>query len=380
MKAVIRVVFGVSSLFASLGLLSDSAHAEVLCLKGRHQVIVFKGDKCRRGTTKLSFTDGLSLPGERGEKGDQGEQGTQGEQGLQGEKGDPGLPGQRGERGEKGDVGSQGGKGDKGDKGDAGEQGIKGDKGDAGAQGLKGDKGDVGEQGLKGEKGDAGTQGLKGDKGDVGEQGLKGDKGDAGAQGLKGDKGDVGEQGLKGDKGDAGAQGVKGDKGDAGAQGLKGDTGPQGLKGDKGEAGAPGPKGDSGSALSFSNDVLMNCKAYTFNTSIRVGRKASTDRFGRLSNQVTAHCGANQMLLSQSATLQLATPDAQVSQTLVMRDIVRRPTSNTQDFATAADGSPAIPAGVQVDFFDSSNSNQLTTRLICCTLNPNEPEGTPTIE
>jgi len=190
---------------------------------------------------------------------------------------------------------------------------------------------------------------------------LKGEKGDTGAQGLKGDKGDTGPQGLKGDKGDTGAQGLKGDKGDAGAPGLKGE------------------KGSDGSATNFAKDVLMTCKSYAFTSRFRT-RGTTTDRFGRSIGAATARCGANQFLLNGSAALQFASPDAQVSTQLVMRDIVRRPTNNTTDFTTAADGSPATPSGIKVDFFDSNTSNALSVQLVCCTLDANEAEGTPTIE
>lgn len=122
----------------------------------------------------------------------------------------------------------------------------------------------------------------------------------------------------------------------------------------------------------------MTCKGYSFTSNFRT--KGTTDRFGRSIGAATARCGANQIFLNGSATLQTATPDSQVSSQIVMRDIVRRPMNNTNDFTVAASGSPAIPSGLKIDFFDSNANNSLSVQLICCTLDVNEAEGAPTIE
>jgi hypothetical protein len=134
-----------------------------------------------------------------------------------------------------------------------------------------------------------------------------------------------------------------------------------------------------GNATNFSKDVLMTCKAFSFTSNFRA-KGITTDRFGRAVGAATARCGANQMLLHSSAAFQTASPDAQVSSQLVMRDIVRRPTVNTSDFTNAAQGSPAVPSGLKIDFYDSNSSNALSVQLICCTLDINESEGTPNIE
>jgi hypothetical protein len=63
-----------------------------------------------------------------------------------------------------------------------------------------------------------------------------------------------------------------------------------------------------------------------------------------------------------------------------MRDIVSNPVTNTNDFATATDAAAALPSGVAIEFYDSVSTNALVTRLICCTLDANSPEGKPTIE
>jgi hypothetical protein len=122
----------------------------------------------------------------------------------------------------------------------------------------------------------------------------------------------------------------------------------------------------------------MTCKAYSFTSTFR--SKGTTDRFGRSVGAATARCGANQILLNGAAAFQAVSPDAQVSSQVVMRDIVRRPINNTIDFTVAAQGSPAIPSGLKVDFFDSNANNSLSVQLVCCTLDVNEAEGIPTIE
>lgn len=134
-----------------------------------------------------------------------------------------------------------------------------------------------------------------------------------------------------------------------------------------------------GNATNFSKDVLMTCKAFLFTSNLRL-KGITTDRFGRAVGAATARCGANQMLLHSSAALQTASPDAHVSSQLVMRDIVRRPTANTSDFTVAAQGSPAVPSGMKIDFYDSNPSNALSVQFVCCTLDVNESEGTPTLE
>ncbi len=202
--------------------------------------------------------------------------------------------------------------------------------------------------------------------------GPQGEQGPAGAQGAQGEQGTAGPQGAQGPQGEVGAAGLKGDKGDPGG------VGPQGVAGPKGDVGPKGARGADGSAVSFSKDVLMTCKSYSFTSNFR--SRGTTDRFGRSIGAATARCGANQILLNGSAALQAASPDAQVSSQIVMRDIVRRPMNNTTDFTVAAQGSPAIPSGLKVDFFDSNANNSLSLQLICCTLDVNETEGTPTIE
>ena len=192
-------------------------------------------------------------------------------------------------------------------------------------------------------------------------------------KGEKGDPGEAGPQGEKGDVGEAGPQGLQGLQGEQGALGA------QGLQGEKGDAGAEGPKGDSGTALTFSNDVLMTCKHYSFRSNIK-GAGSTTDKFGRTTRKVTARCGSNQWLLSHSEVLQNATPDSQVVSSLVMRDIVKSSVTNTDDFTTNADGATAIPSGASIEFYDSTTANVLTTRLVCCTLDVNALEGRPTIE
>jgi hypothetical protein len=211
---------------------------------------------------------------------------------------------------------------------------------------------------------------IKGDKGDPGELGPQGPQGD------KGDIGEVGPQGPQGPQGEAGAAGAQGAQGE---KGEKGDAGAAGTQGPQGEKGDAGPKGDPGSAVQFANDVLMTCKSYSFKSNIKANG-STTDKFGRTTRKVTARCGSNQWLLSHSETLQTATPDSQVVSSLVMRDIVRNPITTTDDFTTAADGAAAIPSGATIEFYDSSSSNVLTTRLICCTLDVNVAEGRPTIE
>jgi len=192
---------------------------------------------------------------------------------------------------------------------------------------------------------------------------------------LRGPAGIAGSDGKAGERGNAqtGAQGEQGEKGEKGDAGAAGTQGPQGEKGDA------GPKGDPGSAVQFANDVLMTCKSYSFKSNIKANG-STTDKFGRTTRKVTARCGSNQWLLSHSETLQTATPDSQVVSSLVMRDIVRNPITTTEDFTTAADGAAAIPSGASIEFYDSSSSNVLTTRLICCTLDVNVAEGKPTIE
>lgn len=216
-------------------------------------------------------------------------------------------------------------------------------------------------------------EGPKGDRGDVGPQGERGLTGEAGPQGAQGPQGEKGDKGDTGDAGPQGLQGEKGDTGEAGPQGEKGEAGPQG---EKGEA---GPKGEAGSAFNFSNDVLMTCKNYSFKSNIKANG-SSTDKFSRTYRKVTARCGSNQWLAGHAETLQIATPDSQIVSSLVMRDIVQNPITNMNDFVTAPDGSAAIPSGVAVEFYDSVAANVLTTRLICCTLDANSPEGKPTIE
>lgn len=191
-----------------------------------------------------------------------------------------------------------------------------------------------------------------------------------------------GSKGEKGDTGTTGPQGEKGDKGDTGDVGLQGENGAQGEPGSQGEAGPQGEaglKGDPGTALNFTNDVLMTCKQYSFKTNLN-GPNSTTDKFGRTSRKITARCGSNQVLVAHAETLQAATPDSQIVSTLVMRDIVTNPITNTTDFTTGADGSAAIPSGVSVEFFDSAKNNALTNRLVCCVLDSNQPEGKPTIE
>lgn len=184
------------------------------------------------------------------------------------------------------------------------------------------------------------------------------------SESIKGDKGDPGEMGPQGEKGDTGDVGPQGEKGEQGAAGPQGDVGPQGTP---------------GSALNFTSDVLMTCKHYSFKTNLK-GPNSSTDKFGRTTRKITAKCGSNQFLVGHSEALQSTTPDSQVVSTLVMRDIVKNPVTNTLDFTTGADGIAAIPSGVGVEFFDSASANSLTTRLICCVLDANQAEGTPTIE
>lgn len=344
MKTVVNVVVTMCAIVMGELVVAESASADVLCVSGS-VVKVYPGKKCLEGSKKISFTKigigaasrgkGKRGPvGPRGKRGLQGEQGAQGEPGAQGPQGEQGAPGEQGPQGETGMVGPRGDKGEKGDKGDRGE---------VGSQGLKGDKGDLGE---------VGPQGAKGEKGDLGE---------VGPQGLKGDKGDMGEKGDKGDRGEAGPQGA------------------QGVAGPRGEAGPQGARGVDGNATNFSKDVLMTCKAFSFTSNFRT-KGITTDRFGRAVGAATVRCGANQMLLHSSAALQTASPDAHVSSQLVMRDIVRRSTANTSDFTVAAHGSPAIPSGLKIDYYDSNASNVLSVQLVCCTLDINESEGTPSIE
>ena len=236
--------------------------------------------------------------------------------------------------------------------------------GGVGPQGVKGDAGQVGTQGPKGDTGSTGPQGA------TGAQGLNGNTGATGAQGPKGDKGDQGLQGA------TGVQGAKGNTGATGAQGLKGDKGDQGIQGVQGIKGATGA---AGNALNFTTDVLMSCKHSMFTTGMS-GPKASTDSFGRYSNQILAHCGSNQFMLSNSTTLQNESPSAEVVSYLIMRNITSLPVTNTSDFTGASNNSSAIPAGVMVDYFDSDSSNQLVTRLICCTLDPSQAVGNPFLE
>lgn len=233
----------------------------------------------------------------------------------------------------------------------------------------------VTQPGPQGEQGPAGAQGAQGEQGTAGPQGAQGPQGE---QGPQGPQGEVGAAGLKGDKGDPGEVGPQGAQGEKGDKGGRGDVGPQGVAGPKGDVGPKGARGADGSAVSFSKDVLMTCKSYSFTSNFR--SKGTTDRFGRSIGAATARCGANQILLNGSAALQAASPDAQVSSQIVMRDIVRRPMNNTTDFTVAAQGAPAIPSGLKLDFFDSNANNSLSVQLICCTLDVNETEGTPTIE
>ena len=193
---------------------------------------------------------------------------------------------------------------------------------------------------------------------------------------VKGEKGEPGAMGLQGD---VGATGPQGEPGTAGSQGEKGEAGAAGAPGPQGEKGDAGPKGEAGSAINFSNDVLMTCKHFSFKSNIK-GSGSTTDKFGRTTRKVTARCGSNQWLLSHSATLQTATPDSQVVSSLVMRDIVKNPITNTEDFVTGPDAAAAIPSGASIESYDSASANVLTTRLICCTLDVNSPEGKPTIE
>lgn len=237
-------------------------------------------------------------------------------------------------------------------------KGEKGDKGDRGADGAQGIQGEVGPQGPQGEKGDIGP---------IGPEGPQGPKGEDGAVGPKGDKGE------KGDDGASGSQGPKGDKGDVGAAGAQGPQGERGLRGDV------GPKGEAGTAVNFTNDILMTCKQFSFKSNLKTAG-STTDKFGRTARKVTARCGANQWLAGHSEALLSATPDSQVVATLVTRDIVTNPMSNTNDSATGPDASSAVPSGVIIEFFDSLATNLLTTRLVCCTLDVNAPEGKPTIE
>jgi hypothetical protein len=123
----------------------------------------------------------------------------------------------------------------------------------------------------------------------------------------------------------------------------------------------------------------MTCKQYSFKSNLKANG-STTDKFGRTTRKVTARCGSNQRLDAHAETLQTATPDSQIVSSLVMRDIVSNPITNTNDFTSGADGSAAIPSGVTVEFYDSASTNVLTTRLICCTLDVNVPEGKPTIE
>ena len=329
MKFVLQVAAGVVLAF---GVFAENVHADVIC--------VVKGGALKVYTKRRCPAKTKPFPMQAGGKGDPGPEGAQGAQGLQGDKGEAGPIGLQGEKGDTGPVGPEGPKGDKGDDGAAGAQGPKGDKGDDGAAGA---------QGPKGDKGDAGAAGAQGPKGD------KGDDGAAGPQGLKGDKGDAGA---------AGAQGPKGDKGDAGAAGPQGPQGEKGVRGD---------------AVSFTNDILMTCKQFSFRSNLK-SATSTTDKFGRTARKVTARCGSNQWMAGHSEVLQSATPDSQVVATLVTRDIVASPITNTNDSATGVDGSAAVPSGVIVEFFDSLATNLLTTRLVCCTLDANSPEGKPTIE
>jgi hypothetical protein len=356
MKPVVKVVVMMCAIVVGELVVAESASADVLCVSGG-VVKVYPGTKCLEDSKKVNFSKiGIAsasrVKGKRGAVGPRGKRGLQGEQGRQGEQG---ASGEQGPQGESGTVGPQGERGEKGDRGNDGFQGAKGDKGDVGEKGDKGDRGEVGLQGAKGDTGE------KGDKGDVGEKGEKGERGEAGPQGLKGDKGDMGEKGDKGDRGETGPQGA------------------QGVAGPRGEAGPQGARGLDGNAANFSKDVLMTCKAFSFTSNFRT-KGNTTDRFGRAVGAATARCGANQMLLHSSAALQTASPDSQVSSQLVMRDIVRRPTINTSDFTVAAQGAPAVPSGLKIDFYDSNTSNVLAVQLVCCTLDVNEPEGTPSIE
>jgi hypothetical protein len=174
-------------------------------------------------------------------------------------------------------------------------------------------------------------------------------------------------------------KGEKGDPGETGPQGLPGDRGEVGEMGPQGPQGEQGPKGNAGNALNFASDVLMTCKQYSFTSNLR-GNGSTTDRFGRTTRKVTARCGSNQRLEAHAETLQTATPDSQIVSSLVMRDVVANPITNTNDFTGGIDGSAAIPSGVAVEFYGSASANVLTTRLICCTLDVNLPEGRPTIE
>jgi phage tail protein X len=131
--------------------------------------------------------------------------------------------------------------------------------------------------------------------------------------------------------------------------------------------------------VNFTNDILMTCKHYSFRSALKGA--GSTTNAGRTTRKVTARCGGNQWLASHSEKLQTVSQDTQVAVSLMMRDIVSQAVTNTADFANVADGSPAVPSGVAVEFSDMATStNALTTRLICCTLNTNLPEGKPTIE
>lgn len=123
----------------------------------------------------------------------------------------------------------------------------------------------------------------------------------------------------------------------------------------------------------------MTCKHYSFKSNIK-GAGSGTDKSNRTFRKVTARCGSNQWLAGHAETLQTASPESQVVSSLVMRDIVGNPITTDKDVTTAPEGGAAIPSGAAIEFYDSSASNVLTTRLICCTLDPNSAEGKPTIE
>uniref|UniRef100_A0A3Q1HBG0 Collagen alpha-1(XXVIII) chain n=1 Tax=Anabas testudineus TaxID=64144 RepID=A0A3Q1HBG0_ANATE len=228
---------------------------------------------------RKSFTQLISINGDRGYDGPRGNRGPSGI-GVKGDKGNLGPPGiigpvgvpGLGHQGEKCllvcvsilevvqthaectavFMGVQGDQGLKGELGPPGERGVgePGPKGDPGAEGLSGIPGQPGEDGAPGQKGDTGLPGPRGPDGTPGKgvPGEKGDRGDRGTRGLPGAVGPMGPMGPKGEPGIMGPPGATGPPG-RGISGAKGEPGPQGPAGPVGEPGVglPGPKGDRGS-------------------------------------------------------------------------------------------------------------------------------------
>uniref|UniRef100_A0A3Q1HEG1 Uncharacterized protein n=1 Tax=Anabas testudineus TaxID=64144 RepID=A0A3Q1HEG1_ANATE len=227
---------------------------------------------------RKSFTQLISINGDRGYDGPRGNRGPSGI-GVKGDKGNLGPPGiigpvgvpGLGHQGEKCllvcvsilevvqthaectavFMGVQGDQGLKGELGPPGERGVgePGPKGDPGAEGLSGIPGQPGEDGAPGQKGDTGLPGPRGPDGTPGKgvPGEKGDRGDRGTRGLPGAVGPMGPMGPKGEPGIMGPPGATGPPG-RGISGAKGEPGPQGPAGPVGEPGVglPGPKVSSG--------------------------------------------------------------------------------------------------------------------------------------